>query len=79
MTKGAPTAGAKLLSFVWVLMVLVWPVLKWVISLDCVYQLVRAIYYWDTPGVYAGWTFMAHFAVFVVLTYFVSVYKPKSL
>ena len=33
----------------------------------------------STPGVYAGWTFLLHFAVLTALTYFVSIYKPKGI
>lgn len=67
------------LRVLWVLTVLLWPILKWVFALDCLYQLIRAIYHSNTPGVYGYWTFAAHFAVFCALTYFVSVYKPKGL
>lgn len=77
-TKGAGVAAA-LVKGVWVLTVLVWPILKWVVSLDCVFQFVRMMYHWDSPGVYAGWTFLLHFAVLTALTYFVSIYKPKGL
>lgn len=68
-----------LLRGLWVLTVLVWPVLKWIVSLDVLGRLVMAFYHWDTPGSYAGWTFFMHFAVFVALTFYVSVYKPKGM
>ncbi|EHW7386046.1 protein kleE [Escherichia coli] len=68
-----------LLRFVWVVTVLVWPVAKWIISIDVFFQFLRMFYHWDTPGVHAGWTFLAHFAVLTALTYFVSLYKPKGL
>ena len=58
---------------------MLWPFLKWVVALDCVYQLVRMMYHWNTPGVFAGFTFMLHFGAFVALTYFVSLYKPRGL
>ena len=63
----------------WLVVSSVWPVLRWVIALDVAYQAVRAAWYWDTPGVLAGWTFAAHFAVLVVLTYFVAAYKPRKV
>lgn len=63
----------------WVVTALVWPLLKWVLSIDCFFQLVRMIYYWDTPGTYAGWTFLGHFVVLTAMTYFVTLYKPKGL
>lgn len=70
---------AGLLRFVWVAVVLVWPVLKWVVSIEVFFQFIRMFYYWGTPGVYAGWTFLLHFAVLTALTYFVSIFKPKGL
>lgn len=64
---------------VWVIAVLVWPVAKWVVSIDVFFQFLRLLYHWDTPGVHAGWTFVAHFTALTALTYFVSIYKPKGL
>jgi hypothetical protein len=76
---GLVAAGETLLKCVWVITVLIWPILKWVIAIDCVYQLIRMTYHWNTPSLHAGWTFAMHFAVLTSLTYFVSVYKPKGL
>ena len=76
-----PTAagvGGVVLNGVWGVTVLLWPILQWILSLDCVYQLVRMLYYWNTPGVYAGWTFLLHFSVFTALMYFVAFYNPKG-
>ena len=53
--------------------------LKWIVSIDVFFQFIRMVYHWNTPGVFAGWTFLAHFAVLVALTYFVSIYKPKGI
>ena len=64
---------------VWVLLVLVWTPLKWILSLEVLYRLLVAIYHWETVGSTAGWTFLAHFAMFSAITYFVSVYRPKGL
>ena len=77
----APGAGffAGITKFVWVATVLVWPILKWVLSIYTFFQFVRMVYHWNTPGMYAGWTFLAHFAVLTAITYFVSIYKPKGL
>lgn len=68
-----------LVRWVWIAVVLVWPLLKWVISVSAFFQGLRAIYYWNDPTVLAGWSFLAHFAVLTVLTYFVSVFKPKGI
>lgn len=70
---------AGLIRFVWVAVVLVWPVLKWIVSIEVFFQLIRMMYHWNTPGIYAGWTFLLHFAGLTVLTYFVSIYRPKGL
>lgn len=74
-----PASDSAPLKIIWVITVLLWPILKWVIALDCVFQLMRTMYYWDTPSMYAGWKFMLHFAVLVGVTYFVSRYKPKGI
>lgn len=74
-----PGAESAVLKAVWVIIALVWPMLKWVIALDCALQLVRMIYHWNSPGVYAGWTFLLHFGVLTAFTCFVSLYKPKGL
>nr|ADD63324.1 KleE stable inheritance protein [uncultured bacterium pAKD4]AFU76024.1 KleE stable inheritance protein [Burkholderia cepacia] len=77
----APRRGlfAPVVKAVWVVVVLVWPLLKWIVSIDVFFQFIRMVYHWNTPGVFAGWTFLAHFAVLVALTYFVSIYKPKGI
>ena len=77
----APRRGlfAPVVKAVWVVVVLVWPLLKWIVSIDVFFQFIRMVYHWNTPGVLAGWTFLAHFAVLVALTYFVSIYKPKGI
>jgi hypothetical protein len=32
----------------------------------------------EHPNVYAGWTFLLHFAVFTALTYLVAVHRPRG-
>jgi ABC-type Na+ efflux pump permease subunit len=62
----------------WVCTIILWPLFRWVIALDCVVQLIKMMYHWSTPGTYAGIVFMMHFLVFSALTYFVSAYRPKG-
>lgn len=64
---------------IWVLLVLIWPILKWVIAIDCVIQLGRALFGWDSNGIAAVFPFITHFTSFVALTYFVTIFKPKNL
>ncbi|WP_417519342.1 KleE stable inheritance protein [Marinobacter sp.] len=78
LTKGGRVLAAIQL-WVWIVVVLVWPLLKWVISIDVFFQGIRTVYYWNDPAVHAGWTFLTHFAVLTLLTYFVSVYKPNGV
>lgn len=68
----------NIIKFVWITVVVTWPVLKWICSFFTLYQFARMIYYWDTPGMYAGWMFTLCFFVFTGLTYFISAYKPKN-
>jgi Uncharacterized KleE stable inheritance protein len=72
-------ALAGIIKTVWVVTVLLWPFARWIIGLDVAFQGVRMLWYWHTPGVHAGWTFLLHFAVLTALTYFVSSYKPKGV
>lgn len=76
-TKGR-VLFAGLVKVVWFVAVLVWPILKWVLSIEVFFQMLRMFYHWNTPGIHAGWTFMLHFAVLTALTYFVAFYKPKG-
>lgn len=68
-----------LLSVIWAVTVLVWPLLKWVLSIEIFFQMLRMFYHWNTPGMYAGWTFLLHFSVLVALTYFVEIFRPKNM
>ena len=70
---------SNLVKVVWVTTALVWPVMKWVLSFNVLFQLFRMLYNWSTPGAYAPWTFFLHFSVLVVLTCFVSLYKPRGI
>lgn len=70
---------AGLLKCVWMMTLLVWPLLKWALSIDVLFQFVRMVYYWNTPGVFAGWMFSLHFALLTAITYYVSIYKPNGI
>ena len=66
-----------IMNVVYVLLAIFWPIVRWVMALNCVYQFGRALYYWNTPGMYAGWTALLHYAVFVGIYAFIAIYKPK--
>jgi hypothetical protein len=63
-------------KIVWVATVICWPVIRPIIVLDCVVQLFKAMYHWNTPGSHAGLVFLLHFLVLGALTYFVATYDP---
>lgn len=83
----APAAPASRLKKVlpaisraaWTATVLMWPVLRWVVSIDVFIRLLVMLYQWDAPESYAGWTFLLHAAVLVALTCYVSIYKPPGI
>lgn len=70
---------SSIVKSVWIVMVLVWPFLRWIVALDVVFQFVKMLWNWHTPGTYSGWNFLLHFGVLTALTYFVSLYKPKDI
>jgi hypothetical protein len=45
---------------------------------DVLFQLLRALVLWDTPGAHAGWTFLLHYGFFCYLTWFVAYGKPDQ-
>lgn len=77
-----PRATKKVFSgcvkVLWLMVVLVWPFLRWIMALDVVFRGLLMVWHWDTPGSHAGWTFLLHFAALVAVTSFVSVFKPKA-
>ena len=45
---------------------------------DVLFQLLRALGLWDTPGIHAGFALLLHFAVFCYLTWFVAYGDPDA-
>ena len=45
----------------------------------CCFSSCWMVYHWNTPGAFAGWTFILHFVPLTAFTYYVSIYKPKRL
>lgn len=61
---------------VWMLTVMAWPVLRWIAALDVTAQLFRMLMLFADKGIYMDWTFIAHFACFVALVCFATMYRP---
>jgi hypothetical protein len=79
LNKVKSSFGSSIIKIIWAFSVLVWPILKWIISIDCAFQFIRMLYFWNAAGHYASAIFLLHFFVLTFLTYFVTIYKPKGI
>lgn len=77
--KPALNAFDQVQRAVWMLVVFVWPVLKWVVSIAAFFKLCAMLIHWNTPGRHDGWVFLLYFGVLVALTHYVSAYRPKGV
>jgi len=77
--KAKPGYAHGVIKLFWVVGVLAWPLIKWVLSIDCVVQFLRMLYFWNSIGHNGGAIFLLHFALLTILTYFVTIYKPKGI
>ena len=77
--KAKPSYANGVIKLFWVIGVLAWPLIKWVLSIDCVVQFLRMLYFWNSIGHNCGAIFLLHFALLTILTYFVTIYKPKGI
>jgi hypothetical protein len=66
-----------IIGLVWLLLGLFWPLLNWIIAMDVVFQLLRAVYYSNTP-VHATLQAAIHGFVYILLSLFVYLYRPKA-
>ncbi|TNC78240.1 protein kleE [Janthinobacterium lividum] len=73
-----PANGSSVRQIIWVLTVLCWPLLRFSLVCDVLFQLLRALVLWDKPGAHAGWTFLLHYAFFCYLTWFVAYGNPDQ-
>lgn len=70
--------SAAMFGWLWFSFVLVWPVVKWGLSLIVFYHFIRMLYFWNDPEASAGLVFLAYFSLLTLLTFFVS-NKPKNI
>ena len=73
-----PPARPCLRKILWVIVVLLWPALRFIMTCDVLFQLLRVLVLWDTPGTHAGWALLLHLAVFCYLTWFVAYGDPDA-
>jgi len=66
-------------TVIWFLLIPVWFFGRWILALECFFQFLRMLYYWKTPGMHAGWTFVLHFGLLSALCAFVFTFEPKGI
>lgn len=59
------------LSILWLPIVVVWPILRWVLAFDT-FQFIRMLAEFKRLGLYIDWIFLLHFATYVFLICFVT-------
>jgi len=77
------TAGWKMImpwtiGLVWLFLGMFWPLLNWIAAMDVVYQYLRALYYSNTPAIHATLQASIHGALYIFLSLFVYLYRPKA-
>ena len=78
LNPAGPPVRPGLRKILWVIVVLCWPALRFIMACDVLFQLLRALVLWDTPGTHAGWALLLHFAVFCYLAWFVAYCDPDA-
>jgi hypothetical protein len=66
-----------LLGLLWLFLALLWPLINWLGAMDVVFQFVRALYYANTPANHATVQALIHSALYLCLSFFVYLYRPK--
>jgi hypothetical protein len=72
------SAMDKIIAVVWGITAFCWTFMRFIIPVVVFWQFVRMLWFWDAPGVHAGWNFLAYFAGYTALYYFVAFYRPKA-
>jgi Uncharacterized KleE stable inheritance protein len=49
-----------------------WIPIKWILSIDCFFQFLKILYYWDNPESHAIWTFLLNFSLLTALMIFMA-------
>ena len=66
-----------LLGLLWLFLALLWPLINWLGAMDVVFQFVRALYYANTPANHATVQALIHSVLYLLLSLFVYLYRPK--
>jgi ABC-type siderophore export system fused ATPase/permease subunit len=65
------------IGLVWLFLGLFWPLLNWIAAMDVVFQFLRALYYSNTPAIHATFQASIHGLLYILLSLFVYLYRPK--
>jgi hypothetical protein len=65
------------IGLVWLFLGLFWPLFKWIVAMDVVFQLLRALYYSSEPAIHATLQAAIHAFLYLLLSLFVYLYRPK--
>ncbi|WP_262966702.1 KleE stable inheritance protein [Methylobacter psychrophilus] len=68
----------SIIGLVWLFLGLFWPLLNWLAAMDVVFQLLRALYYANTPAIQATLQALIHGVLYIFLSLFVYLYRPKA-
>lgn len=71
--------SSVLAIIIYMIVGLCWPLIQFGMTIDCLYQFIRMLYYWNTPGTYAGFRFIAHFLLYSGLFYYIAFGMPEGL
>ena len=66
-----------IIGLVWLFLGLFWPLLNWLVAMDVVFQLLRALYYSSEPAIHATLQAAIHSFLYILLSLFVYLYRPK--
>lgn len=65
------------IGLIWLFLGLCWPLLNWIAAMDVVFQFLRALYYSNTPGIHATLQASIHGVLYILLSLFYYLYRPK--
>ncbi|WP_422614841.1 KleE stable inheritance protein [Methylobacter svalbardensis] len=65
------------IGLVWLFLGMFWPLLNWIVAMDVVFQFLRALYYSNTPAIHATLQASIHGVLYIFLSLFVYLYRPK--
>jgi len=67
-----------IIGLVWLFLGQFWPLLNWMAAMNVVFQLLRALYYSNTPTIHATLQALIHGVLYIFLSLFVYLYRPKA-